>query len=74
MTIHVGRNALAMIGGAAVGGAGLAFVAGVPLTTLLWFGPVLACALVMLFMHGGYAPEPGQDKTLRREAKYTPGG
>jgi Protein of unknown function (DUF2933) len=74
MTIHIGRNALAMIGVAAVGGAGLALVAGVSLTTIFWFGLVLACPLVMLFMHGGHAPEPGQDRAPRREAKYTPRG
>jgi Protein of unknown function (DUF2933) len=74
MTIHIGRSALAMIGVAAIGGAGLAFVAGVPLITIFSFGLVLVCPLMMLFMHGGHGHEEGQEKAPQREATHTPRG
>ena len=71
MTIDIGRSALTVIGAAAVGGAGLAFVAGVPLVTILWFGLVLACPLMMMSMHGGHGHEAGQDRASQREAEHT---
>jgi len=54
VTIHIGRNALTLIGLGAVVVAALAFTAGISLTTIFWFGLVLACPLMMLFMHGGH--------------------
>ena len=72
MTIHVGRNALTFIGLGAVGAGALAFSAGVPLTTIFWFGLVLACPLMMLFMHCGH--EAGHDNEPKPGAGDTPRG
>jgi Protein of unknown function (DUF2933) len=75
VTIHIGRNALTFIGLGALGGAALAFIAGVPLTTILLFGLVLACPLMMLSMHGGHQ-EGGQLNILEDRLdgkKYPPG-
>ena len=53
MTIHIGRKALTFLGLGALAAALLGFIAGVPLFTIFWFSLVLACPLMMLFMHGG---------------------
>jgi Protein of unknown function (DUF2933) len=74
VTIHIGRNALTFIGLGALAAAGLAFIAGVSLITIFWFSLVLACPLMMLFMHGGHDKGAGQDKPVEPGAQNTPGG
>jgi len=75
VTIRIGRNAPTLIGLGAVVAAALAFTAGIPLTTIFWFGLVLACPLMMLFMHGdhqqGDAPKAPEQTVANKT--YRPG-
>ena len=73
MTLHIGRSGLALIGVLAAGALALALVAGVPVGNLLWFGLVVACPLLMLFMHGGPRHEAHSSSEEVGNAEYPRG-
>ena len=74
MTIHLDRRMLTFIGALAAVALVLLLLAGFPASTLLWFGLILACPLMMLFMHGGHGAGEHRDDSGRRESSHTPGG
>jgi Protein of unknown function (DUF2933) len=70
--IHIGRNTLVVIGLGGLGAVALAFFAGLPLTSILVFGLVLGCPLMMMFMmQGGHDNGGARDNPVRVEPHDT---